>query len=139
MARRGIMLLEVIVAGVLLVAMMAICLQMLHATAGQHRATEMRHTAIREAANVMERLGAVPWDDLTVRGIAQMQLPKDAGRHLPGGKLEIEIAEAADHPEAKRITVRIRWQDRTGQLVRPVQLVAWRYPARSDPIHRVEP
>ena len=139
MTRRGMMLLEVIVAGALLLAMMAICLQMLHAAAGQHRATEIRQTAIREAANVMERLAAVPWHDLTAEGTGQIKLSADANRHLPGGKLDVELVESADHPEAKRIIVRVHWKDRAGQPVRPVQLVAWRYPARSDPIHRVEP
>lgn len=127
MNRRGFSFLEVIVAGVLLATTMTISLQMLHATAARHRATEMRQTAISEAANVMQRLGAVPFDKLDAQDAGQMKLSEVAGRRLPGGRLEIELAEVADQPDAKRIVVRIHWQDRTGRAAGPVQLVAWRY------------
>ena len=134
MTRRGITILEVTVAGGLLAAMMAMCLQMLQATSAQHRAAEIRQTAIREAGNVVERLRGTPWDDLTDQNAEKMQLSEDARHGLPGGELNIELAQSPDVPDAKRITVRVRWQNRAGQFVRPVQLVVWRYrTARGDP------
>ncbi len=127
MTRRGTTILELLFAGALLATLMTVCLQMLAATAAQHRAAEDRQTAIREAANLMERLGAISFDDLTPQRVAQVQLSQQARRALPGGELEIELNGPADQPAVKRIVVLLRWQDKTGRFVRPVRLVAWRY------------
>lgn len=127
MTRRGTTVLELLFAGALLAVLMTVCLQMLAATAAQHRAAEDRQTAIREAANLMERLGAISFGDLTPQRVAQVQLSEQARRALPGGELEIELNGPAGQTAAKRIVVLLRWQDKTGRFVRPVRLVAWRY------------
>lgn len=127
MTRRGFSVLEVTVAGALLVAVLAICLQMLRATAAGHRARGTRQMAIIETGNVMERLSAVPWEDLTPQAARAMQLSPQARRGLTAAELEIEITQRPDRPGAKRIAVRVRWQDPAGRVVRPVRLVAWRY------------
>ncbi len=137
MNRRGISLLEVAVASVLLLAVMGLCLQLLQLTAGRHRATEMRQLAIREADNVMQRVTAVAWDELTPQAARQTHLSQEAGRRLTDGTLQVEIDASPDNPNAKRIVVRIEWQDRTGRPVRPVKLVAWRY--RNGPSKREDP
>jgi hypothetical protein len=51
---------------------------------------------------------------------------------LPGGKLQIELTGPAGQPGTKRIAVSIRWQDRTGEFLPPVRLVAWRYQGIGD-------
>lgn len=127
MIRRGISLLEMIVAGTLLVAMMTICLQMLGTTTAQHRAIENQQTAIQEAANLMERLSTRSWDELTPQGVKEVQLSEQARASLPGGELEIELTGPPDEPQAKRIAVLLRWKDRTGKFTRSVRLVAWKY------------
>ena len=127
MTRRGMTVLELLFAGALLAVLMTVCLQMLSAAAGQRRAAEDRQTAIREAANLMERLSTVAWDDLTPEAVGDVQLSDEARRALPGGELEIQLSSPAEQPEAKRIVVLLRWQDRAGRFVRPVRLVAWRY------------
>lgn len=153
MTRRGTTMVELLVAGVLLVALTAVCVQMLAVLAGHRRAVEQEQTAIREAANLMERLAAVPWDELTPEGVRDVRLSEEARRALPGGELEISVTSSkfgeplagervagdrvagverseppvAQVPGAKRILVSIRWQDRTGRFVRPVRLAAWRY------------
>ncbi len=138
MTRRGFSLLEVIVASVLLGALMTTCLQLLHLTAAHHRATESRQLAIREADNVMQRLAAARFDDLTPEAARQIQLSEEASRGLPGAKLAVEVRDVPDRSDARRIVVRIEWQDRTGRSVRPVELVAWRYSigpmSQEDPI-----
>jgi len=142
MIRRGMTLLEALVAGVLLAAMMTICLQLFAAVAAERRAMENRQTAAQDAANLMERLIARPWNELTPsarrgkaeggRGNSAFRLQPSAFglppscRSLPGGSVEIELITAAGQPEAKRITVSVHWQDRSGPAA-PVRLVAWRY------------
>jgi len=127
MTRRGMTVLELLVAGAALATLMAVCLQMLSAAAAQRRAAEDRQTAIREAANLMERLGTVPFDRLTPGGVGAVRLSGEARRGLPGGELEIQLSSPPGQPDAKRIVVLLRWQDRTGRFLRPVRLVAWRY------------
>jgi len=121
-------LLEVIVASALLAVLMTICLQLVHLAAAQHRATEIRQLAIREADNVMQRLAAAGFDDLTPRTARQIRLSEEASRGLPDGTLRVEIDDRLGSPPAKRIVVRIEWQDCAGRSVRPVELVAWKYP-----------
>jgi len=128
MTRRGVTLLEVAVAGAVLAAMTVICLQMLTASAGGRRALGQRQTALREATNVMERLAARPFGDLTPRQVAGLKLSEAALKQLPGGTLEIDVLRPDGDPEAKRVTVRVKWPDASGEPAASVQLVGWRYP-----------
>ncbi len=127
MKRRGIYLLEMSVAGVLLLAMMALCVRYFAVTAAERRVLDQRQAALGEAANVMERISAMPWSDLTAEGLAKTSLSPEAKIALPDGELKIDIADEDAKPEARRITVTIRWQDDEGQWVQPVRLAAWRY------------
>ena len=65
MTRRGMTLLELAVAGTLLGTLLVVCLQLLQATAAQRRAADQRQLALLEVGNVLERLAARPWADLT--------------------------------------------------------------------------
>jgi len=127
MKRRGIYLLEMAVAGVLLLALMMLCVRYFAVTAAQRRALDHRQAALGEAANVMERVTARQWSDLTAEGLAKISLSPETKQALPDGELKIDLADEDAKPEAKRITVTIRWQDDQGQWSQPVRLVAWRY------------
>ncbi|HEY4761510.1 MAG TPA: hypothetical protein VIH42_13090 [Thermoguttaceae bacterium] len=127
MTRRGIFLVEIIVACVLLFALMAACLHFFSATASQRWTMERRQTALCEAANIMERLAQRPYSELTAETLSQTSLSEETQRLLSDGELKIEIDSEEAKPPAKRITITIRWQDQAGQWTQPVRLVAWRY------------
>ena len=127
MNRRAFTLLELIAASVLIGMMLMLCVQVATVTAAARRRAETRMIAMQQSANVMERLAAVPWEQLSEENIEKLELDKQVRRLLSGAKLEIELATPPDEPQAKRITVSIGWSDRTGQAVRPVRVVAWRY------------
>jgi Tfp pilus assembly protein PilV len=127
MTRRGMMMLEVIVAGVLLGALLVTCLQLVSATVAQRRAADQRQCAIQELANVMERIAARPWAELTTAALAAEKLSPTAGDQLPGAELKVEVYTEAKQPDAKRITAALRWQDRSGRLVAPATITTWRY------------
>ena len=127
--RRGMSILEVTVTGVLLVTLLMICLQLLGATAAGRRAVRDRQTALLTSANLMERVCALPWSELTTDRVSQMQVPADVRESLAGAELEIDLAQADGQPNAKRITILLRWQGRPGRPEHPVRLVAWRYRA----------
>lgn len=126
---RGMTLIEVSVAGVLLAVLITVSLQLMGATAARRRAVEDRQTAGVEASNVMERLAALPWEELTPENVAAVRLSSEARKTLCEGRLEIDVARPGDEPllDQKRITVSVGWQDRSGAPQRPVRLVSWRY------------
>ncbi len=127
MNRRGMTLIETLAAGALLAVLVLVSAQMFAALSVQQRATLNRQAALHEAANQLERLTVVPWDELSERAVADAQLSAEAQAALPGGELEITLAESSDLPEAKQISVAVRWQDATGMPAARVELVAWTF------------
>jgi len=128
--RRGIGLMEIAAAGILLAVMLTVCLQFFRATGGQRRGLQARRSAIQEAANVMERLCARPWEELTPEAAGQVQRSDEARRALPDGELQVEIAPPDKELDGKRIVVVLRWPGGPEQPDRSVRLVAWKYRAR---------
>jgi hypothetical protein len=123
------MLLETAVACVLLAALAGVCLKSFAASAAQRLAIDQRQIALRQAANILEQLTAIPWDDVdkaadkSFAEAATKALPKE----LDGGEVGVEVAPAAGNPAAKRLAVTIRWKDKDDQWIEPVRLTAWRY------------
>jgi hypothetical protein len=127
MTRRGTTLLEVIVAGMLLGTLLVLCLQLVSAANDQRWAADRRQCASVELGNVMERVAARPWAELTAAALAQEKISPSAAGQLPGAALKVEISPEAKGSDVKRITATLRWQDRSGQFLAPVTLATWRY------------
>ncbi|MGW8256392.1 MAG: type IV pilus modification PilV family protein [Thermoguttaceae bacterium] len=127
MTRRGMLLLELIVAAVLLSAFATVCVHYFAVAAVQRRVLVQRQTALQEAANVMEQLASLAWSDLTAERVSKISLAPEIQKYLPEAALKIELAEEKAGPPAKRITVLIRWKAQNNLWLQPVRLVAWRY------------
>lgn len=125
--RRGFTLLETAVTGILLGALMMACVQFSGILATQRRAADARQTAIREAANVMERMAGRTYGELTQKSVQNMDLSEEARQALPDARLEIRVHQTPKIPGAKRITVIVHPEDAARQ---PVRLVAWKYPPK---------
>jgi hypothetical protein len=124
---RGFGLVEMAATGVMVMAAMAITVQLLGWAAAGRRDVARRERAILEASNLLERLAARPWEQLTadaVRGVTLSDATKEA---LPGAALTIDVADIAAAPAARRITVAITWRDRAGKAEAPARLVGWAY------------
>ncbi len=137
MARRGFSLLELAVAGALLGALLVVCLQLIGAMAAQRRAADQRRLAVVEVGNILERLAARPWDELTSKNVGQEMEEKEklspqAASRLPGAELKIEVTQPAKEPDARRIVVSLRWQDAAGVLLPPVRIATWRYCEKNE-------
>ena len=93
MNRRGFTILEILVAMLLLGTLTAICLQFFAGVNGQRKEQYCRSLPpTEEAANVMERLAAVAWDDLPKqRGREVSPCPPQAERQLPEPRIEVEV------------------------------------------------
>jgi prepilin-type N-terminal cleavage/methylation domain-containing protein len=126
-SRHGFTVLEVLAAMVLLAGLTTVCLQFFHGLADGQRENYQRLTAIQEAENLLERLTALPWDEMTPQAGAEMKLSAQGSQALPDGQVEAHVDDPTGDPPAKRISVVVRWQNREGNTCPPVRLVTWKY------------
>lgn len=121
--RRAYLLIETAMAGLLVALAMAMTLTLLTWTLSERRISERRGWATQEAANLMERLTALPFDRLdssTAR--TEATLSAGASSVLPAAKFEAEIH---DEPPLKRIDVTLSWKGASGRLEAPMRLTSW--------------
>jgi Tfp pilus assembly protein PilV len=125
--RRGTLLVEVAMAGVLLMIAMTLTVKVTGLVALERRASERRQRAGLEAANLMERITAYPFDEVTPELAARMTLSPAAAQSLPNPELAVDVARSEPAPgrSAKRIAIKLRWRGRDGEWVAPVRLTSW--------------
>jgi hypothetical protein len=117
LARRGSLLAEVAMATVMVMIAMTLTIKVLGYVGSQRRAAEHRQRAVQEAGNVLERITAYPYDEITAERARQMVLAPSAQPSLPGAELSVAVAEEQPGAgrSAKRIAVRLRWHGRSGE------------------------
>jgi len=125
--RRGSMLLELTVAMIILGVLATLCVKWVAATSGQQRQMHWRQAALVEASNVMERLAAQKWEELSPERAAKISLSDDARQTLPDGSLAVQVSQPADDPKAKQIAVTVRWRQQTSTPDTQVRLIARRF------------
>jgi len=125
--RRGFTILELSVAMIILGALMTLCVKWVGASGAQQREVRWREAALAEAANVMERLAAQKWDELSPERVAKVAISEETRQRLPDGSLAVQVTQSAGEPVAKEIAVTVRWRPRTGVPDAQVRLVAWRF------------
>jgi hypothetical protein len=125
--RRGSLLVEVSMAMVVLMIIMSVAIKILGFAAHERGAADRRQRAVLEAGNVMERITAYSFDEVTPESVRRIALPESAREALPGSELALEVTtiDRARDRAARRITVRLRWRDRAGQWEAPVRLTSW--------------
>jgi prepilin-type N-terminal cleavage/methylation domain-containing protein len=138
MKRRGFTIFEVTVAIVLLSALTALCLEFFAGVTGQQKDQNAELAATQEAANVMERLAAVAWDDLSKQPGGRFELSPQARKMLPDGRVEVNVSGTLRVPLeggtrsvpdtiARRVAVAVCWRPLPGGPERKARVVAWRY------------
>ena len=125
--RRGSLLAETAMSGVMLIIAMGLVAQVVGSVATQRRAWDRRQTAVFEAANLMERLTARPFEALTTEGAKDLSLSDEASRTLPDGQLRVDISEndPVGGDDSKRVSLQVRWRNRAGDWDAPVRLTSW--------------
>ncbi len=126
-SRRGYLLVELIVATAMLIIGMSLAVKVLGYVALQRRAAEHRQRAVQEAANVMERLTAYPFDEITPERARAMSISPATLESLPGAELTSDVKDSQPGAgrTARRIAVRLRWRNRAGEWEAPVRLTTW--------------
>ena len=132
-SRRGYLLLEMLAATALVMVLVTIGMQMLTASAHQRLAMRHRQAAMEEAANLLERIAALRWPQLTTTEIARQRLSDEARQTLPGGALSIELTAEAGPPAGKRVLVTVTWREAPAAEPLAVRLAAWRYEDAATP------
>ena len=130
--RRAFTVFEMTIAVILLAAVMGVTVQTLGWVARERRASEAREVAVREVANLMERLAARPWDRLSPDSVKGVTLSETGRRALPGAELAVAVDDKGASDGAKRVALTLRWRDRAGEWVAPVRLTTWVQRAGSD-------
>ncbi len=120
---RGFTLLEMAIGAVLLGVVMALTVQILAWSASERRVSERRQRALYEASTLLERLASLPASKLTPETLDGARLSEDTQKALPGGRLKVAVADAADG--LRKLTVEIQYVDRAGEPVAPVRLTAF--------------
>lgn len=126
--RRGVVMLEVVVGCGLLAVLLALAVQLLSVTALQRRHTERRAIALEQAANVVERVSAVPYAEITPERLAAIELSPEVRQILPGGTARLFVDDEAGDVPAKRVRVEIQWTGAGGRTEAPARLTYWFYP-----------
>jgi hypothetical protein len=113
--------------------------QVLAVCSRQRLASEQWLVAELEAANIQERIAAVPYEQITLPKLQSWGLSAHAAAILPNGKLQIAITDSPpDEPKSKRARVAISWaQFANENPANPrgevptlhADLTAWRFPA----------
>ena len=131
--RRGMTLLEVGVALVILAAAMTALVQLLSLSARQRRLDDQRSLALVELANHAESLAMLPWNELTAENLAGWQPSAELAALLPTAECHAQIEEEPGSPSARRIELQIAWTNAVGEQVTPVRLTLWRFAEETAP------
>jgi type II secretory pathway pseudopilin PulG len=127
MTRRGMTLIELTVAGVIIGTVLVVGLQMLTVVAAQRRGVDQQQLATLELANVMERVAVRPWSELTPQAAAEETLSPAIRSQLSNAELKVDVSTSDAEPDAKRIVASLRWQGRAGVMLPPLTITTWKY------------
>lgn len=127
--RRGSLLAETAMSAVMLMIAMSLIARVVGWTAAERRNLDHRQWAVQEAANLMERVSARPFEKLSTESLKELALSPEAVRTLPDASLHIDVADhdPAGGDDSKRISLRLRWRGRSGEWEAPVRLTSWVY------------
>ena len=118
---------ECIAAGAILAVLLVVCTQALSRTVIQQRAIGNRRGALQTAANAMERVHSLAWDELTSANTQRIARQVSQQDMIRGGRVEITVEESEAGPSGKRIRVAVFWREMGEDRDRSRQLTAWRY------------
>lgn len=127
--RSGFTVIECCAASALLAAALTAVVTLLTSVARQRQAAGWQAQAVIEADNLLERLTAEPYDELTEE-IAAMDVRDSVAERLPNVAVEARIVEEAGR---KRLEVSISWRGPHSEQARRHRLVTWVHAQEGQP------
>ena len=129
--RRGYGLAEVAVALLLLMVAMNLMVKVLGVVGSERRAADRRLWAVETASNVLERVSSEPFDSITVDAVRAVADQSGASQVLPGAVWEVSVDDDKESKApARKVSLRLRWKERSGEWGAAVRLSAWVYRGR---------
>ncbi len=128
LVRVGSMLLEIGVSAALLGTLLVIINQSLVALKRQHRLADRRFVAQEVLENQLAAATQLSYATLTAEKLDALRLSEFATAKLPHAELQAELSQETEPVAAKRITLRLSWQDQPDQTQKPLTLTAWVFP-----------
>lgn len=123
--RRGLTMVELCAACGLLAVAIPLTVAALGAAAKQRHSIELRQQAIETADNLLERLTAEPWEQLSDDRLNVIKDSISDEQVPPGGELQLRLVEDSGPPAAKRIDVELSWQPSATRVRQRVRLSGW--------------
>ena len=126
--RRGYGLIEVAIAIFLLTVVLGVMVKVIGWVGIERRAADRRIRATQDVSNLLEHLSAEPYEAISTERANAILKQMAPAKELPDAKWEFEISEPKDSPlPCKRLSIRLRWNDRSGGWDGPVSLTSWVY------------
>jgi hypothetical protein len=142
--RRGMTVLEVTIALGLLAMGMALTAQVFTLCAGQHLAGQQLLVAQWEAANVLEHLAGLRYEEVTPEAVQSLEPSPQLQAALPAARLHVMVTNsgaanagggtAEAGPPHKRLQVEVTWAAGEGPP-RRVMLTAWKFPTSPEAVN----
>jgi Tfp pilus assembly protein PilV len=126
-SRRGVTLLETVVAATVLSAVVLTFAPLMARMSASQRSVSERQLALEEVSNLLERISARGWSGVTDQWLSTLSVSEACSRHLRDQRLDVELVESADGPAAKRVAVELVWKNRTDAPPAAVRLTTWIY------------
>ena len=121
-------LVEVTAASFLMAILAATLIEGLVSVQTQRSELSRRQIARFEAANQLQRIAALRWNQLIAVPNGPVPLSQTARQSLPSAQMTAHITVPPDDPDARRIAVELQWLGpSTGQPEAPIRLTAWAY------------
>lgn len=130
--RRGITTIELIVGMSLLALLFSTILPMLRWADFQKKESQRRTIATQVASNLLEELTSQKYAGLTKAIAEQSDVPEEYRQVLPDAELEVNLTPTEEPLVGQKVSVTLRWTNRSGQNARPVRLTTYVYPDEGD-------
>ncbi len=112
--RHGFTFFEIVAALSILSVVLVITAQMSYQAMRERTRNDLRQLALEIAGNTLEAARAAPWGSLTPQWGGGRRLPESWKESQPDGELNVRVEPEAGLPQARRVTVIIRWDFREG-------------------------
>lgn len=131
--RQGFTVIECCAAAAMLLATITVVVSLLSTVARQRQTAHWQAQALLEADNLLERLTAEPYAELTSERVEAMNLDSQIAERLPQGAVDVRLDEQAGPPERKRIAVEIFWRHPRSDQQQRHRLATWIYAPENHP------
>lgn len=124
-ARRGLMLMEVVVSMAMLGVVLATVAQVIQWSAVEHRTAQRKRCALETARSLLDELSAKDWSAINSENASRLRIPRESAQFLIDPRLKMAVATQSGLLPSKRISVELTWSNGPGRASEQVQLSTW--------------